>query len=120
MARLEGSSLWQLTLMRIREFTREPEAIFWTFFFPVIMAIALGLAFRESDPSPVPVAVVGDPAEVAALAGALDDASALDARVLDAVAAERALAGGDVALLVVPGDDGAVTYRYDPTRAEAR
>jgi len=39
--------LYQLILARVREFTREPEAMFWTYGFPLVMAIALGIAFRE-------------------------------------------------------------------------
>ena len=33
------ASLRELTLARIREFLREPEAVFWVFGFPVIMTI---------------------------------------------------------------------------------
>src|SRR3989304_6272225 len=39
--------LVQLTLWRIREFTREPEALFWVFAFPIVLAFALGLAFKS-------------------------------------------------------------------------
>ena len=38
--------LVELTLTRLREFLREPEAVFWVFFFPVLLAFALGIAFR--------------------------------------------------------------------------
>ena len=37
--------LVQLTLTRIREFTREPEAVFWAVFFPILLAAGLGIAF---------------------------------------------------------------------------
>ena len=39
--------LVELTLARFREFLREPEAVFWVFAFPVLLACALGLAFRN-------------------------------------------------------------------------
>ncbi len=39
--------LWQLTLARIREFYREPAAVFWVYGFPLLMAVGLGVAFRE-------------------------------------------------------------------------
>ena len=42
-----GSPLIQLSLARLREFYRQPEAIFWVYFFPVLMVIALGIAFRN-------------------------------------------------------------------------
>ena len=41
------SSMAQLTLVRFREFLREPEAVFWTFVFPVLLAVGLGIAFRN-------------------------------------------------------------------------
>ncbi|NIT98964.1 MAG: hypothetical protein GWN79_27790, partial [Actinobacteria bacterium] len=31
--------LWTLSLARMREFWREPEAIFWVFAFPVLLAL---------------------------------------------------------------------------------
>ena len=56
-------SLPQLTLVRFREFVREPEAVFWTFFFPVVLAIGLGIAFRNKPADAVTVGVVrGTPA----------------------------------------------------------
>src|ERR1043166_2828333 len=49
--------LWQLTLMRWRIFVREPSALFWTYGFPVVLALALGIAFRNRPPEPVEAAV---------------------------------------------------------------
>src|SRR5437867_955251 len=53
--------LWQLTLMRWRIFVREPAALFWTYGFPVVLALALGTAFRNRPPEPVVVAVEASP-----------------------------------------------------------
>ena len=39
--------LVQLTLVRFREFMREPEALFWVFIFPILLAAGLGIAFRN-------------------------------------------------------------------------
>ena len=47
MNKLELSSLYQLTLTRFRLFLREPEAIFWIFIFPILLAVGLGIAFRN-------------------------------------------------------------------------
>src|SRR3954463_14805948 len=49
--------LWQLTLMRWRIFAREPAALFWTYGFPIVLSLALGVAFRNRPPEPVVVAV---------------------------------------------------------------
>lgn len=42
-----SSPIWQLTLARLREFYREPAAVFWVYGFPLVLALALGIAFRE-------------------------------------------------------------------------
>src|SRR5690242_8852025 len=47
-----------LTLLRLREFIREPGALFWTFGFPMLLTIALGIAFREDRAPKQTVAVV--------------------------------------------------------------
>ena len=39
--------LRELTLARLREFLREPEAVFWTYGFPLMLAVGLGIAFRD-------------------------------------------------------------------------
>ncbi|HVH68461.1 MAG TPA: ABC transporter permease [Gemmatimonadales bacterium] len=109
--------LVQLTLARMREFYREPEAIFWVFGFPIVLAFALGIAFRNRGPGELRVAVLrrsGDSAVVAALAGA----PGLSAVALDSSAARLQLRSGRVALLVVPGEP--LVYRYDSTRTETR
>ena len=109
--------LVQLTLARMREFYREPEAIFWVFGFPIVLAFALGIAFRTRGPGELRVAVlrsVGDSAVAAVLARA----PGLTAVVLDTGEARLQLRTGRVALLVVPGEP--VVYRYDSSRTESR
>ena len=49
--------LGQLALMRFRIFVREPAALFWTYGFPLLLALVLGIAFRNRPPDPVEVAV---------------------------------------------------------------
>ncbi|HEY8925635.1 MAG TPA: hypothetical protein VIU64_14710, partial [Polyangia bacterium] len=48
--------LRELTMARIREFGRERGAVFWTFGFPLLITVALGIAFRNPGPSRVAVA----------------------------------------------------------------
>src|SRR6516165_239643 len=48
-----------LTRARLLEFLREPEAIFWVFAFPIIMAMILGFAFRDRPADKVAVGVAG-------------------------------------------------------------
>jgi ABC-type multidrug transport system permease subunit len=51
----------QLTLTRLREFLREPEAVFWTYGFPLVMIIALGYAFRSEPQESIAVMVQDGP-----------------------------------------------------------
>ena len=109
--------LVQLTLSQLRGFYREPEAVFWVFGFPILLAFALGIAFRSRGPEALQVGVVagaGDSAVVAMLAGSPH----LAVQHLAPDEGQRRLASGRVALLVVPGDP--VTFRYDSTRTESR
>ena len=94
-----GGPLIQLTLWRVREFLREPEASFWVFAFPVILALALGLAFKNRGPKVVRVAVeqgVGG----AALVAELDADPEIEAVLLDRAEAYRRLKTGRVALVL--------------------
>lgn len=105
-----------------REFWRTPEAVFWTYAFPVLVAVVLGFSFRPHAPKPVEVAVVaaasvGEDAR-SALAATLRGNARLRVQELDAAAADRALARGRIDLLVRAAADGPV-LRSDPARPEA-
>ena len=109
--------LAELTLARIRELTREPEAVFWVFVFPILLTAILGLAFRSRPPDALPVAVIAGP-EAAAHLTALASAADLKPDIFPAGEAQQALARGRV-VLVVSADDPPV-YSYDPTQPESR
>jgi len=115
--------LAELTRVRLLEFRREPEALFWVFVFPVLLAVALGIAFREKPPAPYQVGVT-DPA----VAERLADAEALEVEPvglgegLDALSRGRfdVVIEGGVGSEVPPGDGPPVRYHYDPMRPESR
>jgi ABC-type multidrug transport system permease subunit len=109
--------LTELTRARIRELTREPEAIFWVFVFPILLTAILGLAFRSRPPDALPVAIVDSPQAAARLA-ALSRTGDLAPRVLTADAARAALTRGRV-VLVISGD-AVPSYSYDATQPESR
>ena len=46
---MKNSPLANLLAMHFREFFREPEVLFWTMGFPLILALILGLAFMRKD-----------------------------------------------------------------------
>lgn len=50
--------IYHLTMARIMEFLRQPDAVFWSYFFPVLMVLALGLAFSKRQEPPVLVDIV--------------------------------------------------------------
>jgi ABC-2 type transport system permease protein len=118
------SPLWQLTLARWRAFYREPSTLFWAFVFPLILAVALGVAFRNRPPEPVFADVEDVPgaaAEAARLRDALGKSGEVKVGLVGAREAHEALRTGKVALVIVPASDGQPrTYRYDPTRPESR
>jgi len=110
------SPLYELTLARVRELLREPEAVFWVFVFPILLATVLGLAFRNRPPDALPVAVVEGPL-AAVRAATLAATPELLPHVLSEADARQALARGRV-VLVVSRDEPPV-YVFDPTRPES-
>ncbi len=111
-------SLYQLTLARFRGFVREPEAVFWTFVFPILMASGLGIAFRQRGPDKVHVGVLMASPRSDTLLRHLGSDSGIVAQGFADSAGAKALRSGKIALLVVPGPNG-VRYVYDPARSEA-
>ena len=115
--------------MRWRIFVREPSALFWTYGFPVVLALALGVAFRNRPPEPVEVVVESSPGcEV--WRDALLTNSQVHVRWLDPQKAREALRVGKVSVVVGrqdshaaagrPGAEQRRIYQFDPTRPEAR
>lgn len=110
------SPLAELTLARLRMFIREPGAVFWTFGFPILMSLALGIAFRNRPPEPVRAAVeAGEGAERIHAALVAAD---VKATIEEPAAASQALRTGRVAVVVVPSVPR--TYRFDETRPQSR
>jgi len=113
--------LLELTTMRVREFLREKEAVFWVFIFPVLMTFALGIAFRNTAPDKTFVAIEADAnnPSVNELANVLVHAPEISASVLTPDEAAKALRSGKVSVVIKPKDDS-YEYRFDPTRPESR
>lgn len=111
----------ELVLVRLREFIREPEAVFWTFVFPLLLAAGLGIAFRNRPPETLRVGVAGPAAAAEQTAAALRTSEKLlvDLYPTDSAAA-RALSTGTVTLVVARDTTGGVEYQYDPSRPEAQ
>ncbi len=110
--------LRELLLCRVRQFYREPGAVFWTYGFPVLMILGLGIAFRSKAPDRIIVDVVRSErsaAVTAALAEAPD--ASFDVRISDPGVAKERLRLARTSLVVISDADG-YTYHYDPSRPE--
>jgi ABC-2 type transport system permease protein len=111
--------LGQMILARLREFYREPEAIFWVYCFPLLLAIVLGLAFAGRAPEPPDVDV-----ERVDNAKLVDDivtplrAAKIKVEICSKEECAARLRTGKSAMTIVPGTHGP-TYHYDPTRSDS-
>src|SRR2546422_11376094 len=50
-----------LLMARMLELKREPEVVFWVFVFPLLLALGLGIAFRNKPADAASVAIVAGP-----------------------------------------------------------
>ena len=114
MNRFQLNSLYQLTSVRFRLILREPEAIFWIFIFPILLAAGLGIAFRNR---PADVLQVG--ANTIELAHALAADKELSVTLMNEAEGAHELARGNILLLAIQGVGG-VTYSFDDTNPDAR
>ena len=110
-----------LLMARLLELKREPEVVFWVFVFPLLLALGLGIAFRNKPADAVPVAIVEG-------AGSQDAQGLLDrsrqhelfkTQVLPADEARKGFRLGKFDLVIEPDGRGGYEYRYDPARPES-
>jgi ABC-type multidrug transport system permease subunit len=114
------SALGQLVLTSLREFVREPLALFWAFGFPLLLAVALGFAFRSKTAEQIRVDVEESPLAQPVVA-ALAQQEKFLVQVQDRASCSLRLRTGKVDLVVaiIPTAEGArYQYFYDPTRPE--
>jgi ABC-2 type transport system permease protein len=115
------AQLVQLTLVRFREFIREPEAVFWVFVFPILMAAGLGIAFRSRGADLLQVAAVERPVRGhIEFATILAKSKGINVRTMTKDSALSALRTGKVALVAIDAGAGNIDYRFDPARDESR
>lgn len=106
----------ELFLCRMRQFYREPEAIFWTYGFPILLTAGLGIAFRNRPPERVEVAIEDAPA-TQQIREILAKDEGFEVEVASADECARLLRLGNAEILVAATETG-YEYRYDPTRSE--
>lgn len=117
---MKNSPIIQLTLARLREFFREPEAVFWVYGFPIVMAVLLGIAFREQPVDRIFIDVQeGSHAETAI--SALQPIAKFSARKCEEATCRNRLRTGKTQLVVVSkdGSSAGFDYLYDPARSDS-
>lgn len=95
------NELKELTRIRVLLFLRQPEAIFWVFVFPVILAAVLGFAFRSTGPAPSKIGIVSGPG-AEALQATLSKVERLEIELIDADSGRRKLRRAAIDVLVEP------------------
>jgi ABC-2 type transport system permease protein len=117
---MNSSPIVQLTLARLREFIREPEAVFWVFGFPILMTVLLGVAFRERPADKITVDIQeGIFAEAAQ--SILSSAGRFKAGLCSESVCRMRLRTNKTDLVIVSntGQEQGFDYLYDPTRSES-
>ena len=111
----------QLLLARMKELWREPEVIFWVFVFPILLALGLGIAFRDKPPDVSRAVIVAGPGAARAmeLLKASPTSGSVHAEVLPAADAFNQFRLGKYDLVIAPRNSGGFEYRYDPARPES-
>ncbi|HNQ21573.1 MAG TPA: ABC transporter permease [Phycisphaerae bacterium] len=109
----------ELLRFRLRSFYREPEAVFWTYGFPILLTVLLGIAFRNRPPERIIVDIEAGPG-AEAVRGALAAGSAdgaFDVLINEAEVCRERLRLGKCAIVVSPATSEAPpAYHYDPTQ----
>jgi ABC-2 type transport system permease protein len=108
-------------MARMLELKREPEVVFWVFVFPLLLALGLGIAFRNKPEESIPIAIVsGSGAQDAEnLLAHSSEHAKFKIQILDANAAHKGFRLGKFDVLIEPTGGGGFTYRYDPARPES-
>lgn len=114
-----SNGLIQLVLSRVRHFFREPEAVFWTYGFPLLAVIVLGLAFRNKPDEVIQFDVVNDVASSPVFA-ALGESEHFEITVHPRDVAMDRLRTNKTTVVVAAGADGGFEYHFDAANPEAR
>jgi len=115
------TSYKHLLMARMKELIREPEVVFWVFGFPLLLALGLGIAFRNKPADVTSIAVVAAPGSEQIL-GLIQHSPKSGSIHSDVLSHDRAMQGfrlGKYDLVVEGKGNGAVQYFYDPARPES-
>jgi ABC-2 type transport system permease protein len=114
------SGYTHLLMARMLELKREPEVVFWVFIFPLLLALGLGIAFRNKPEDAVPVGIVQGAGsdDAAALLEHSPQHASFKIKVESIDDARNGLRLGKFDLVIEPDGKGGLQYLYDPARPE--
>ena len=105
---------------RMLELKREPEVVFWVFVFPLLLALGLGIAFRNKPGDAISVAIVRSSShEAQALLERSPQHEMFKVGLLSEDAAKQGFRLGKFDVVIEPDPKGNYTYLYDPARPES-
>ena len=111
--------LFQLIVCNMKGYLREPEAIFWTYGFPLLMVIGLGVAFDTSGRQALKFDVVEGETTRGVLSS-LGSNPDFGITVKPKREALIRLRRNQTQLVVALKESGGYEYHYDPSNPEAR
>jgi len=112
--------LAQIVLSRLREFYREPEALFWVYGFPILMVVGLGIAFRNQPVESIHVDVQSGP-QAQRVVDALAEQLKFVAQIVTPEKARLDLRNGRAAIVISAAESSEAGYDYlfDPSRPDS-
>jgi ABC-type multidrug transport system permease subunit len=112
--------LRSLYLSRLREFYRQPARLFWVYGFPTVLAIGLGLAFRNKGDQPIKVDVIdnGSQSRIESILNRSGSGPKIELRPVAAADVESRLRMGRSPLVIEVNPDGSLVYHFDPNRPD--
>ena len=113
--------IYRITQTRLKEFIRRPEAVFWVYFFPLLMVFVLGIAFRNQTREVFPVDVIAGP-QAQRIKQYLDDSPQIEATIFERDIIQARLRTGKTTMAVSAADTDElpeIGYWFDPQRPSA-
>jgi ABC-2 type transport system permease protein len=124
-----NNSFFNLVMIQFREFVREPDVLFWSLVFPVVLSGVLGLAFANQEPVTHQVAVIDNayaatnPTLRQLESSPKAEQAGQPAFTFSRMSQEAAtlqLKRGIVTILVEPHDSAKLVYHFDPKNEQAQ
>jgi ABC-2 type transport system permease protein len=108
-----------LLMARMKELKREPEVVFWVFVFPLLLALGLGIAFRNKPGDAPSIAIVVGAEDAQRLLQQSPQHGMFKIQIQNEAEARKGFRLGKYDLVIEPDGNGGFRYRYDPARPES-